>query len=202
MRLASASKIAPYIPNPFLQRVKISGQILLNHDFLPFFVPRNRNGPVSFFPVGHLSTRQGTGHGMTTTRERRRPACTGPGTALPVSPTSIEREWRRCSPSSWIMRWVRRGWLSQESHRNRTAAKRPRLPAACSANSQDGEKRHLRAVGRALAENPVQGAGCGQPGIGGGRCVGGKRMRVGRPRSRGMPVGGEATSVAPPTRAW
>ena len=40
---------------------------------------------------------------MTTSWERGRPARTRPGTASLVSPTSINREWRHCSPSAWLM---------------------------------------------------------------------------------------------------
>ncbi len=69
---------------------------------VPLFSPDCRiaetgTSAVSLLPEGNLSTGQGMGQGMTTTRERGRPARTSPGAALPASSTSIKRE-RRCCP--------------------------------------------------------------------------------------------------------
>ena len=49
------------------------------------------NGPI-LAPVHRRCYRRGEGYGMTTSWERGRPARTRPGTASPISPTSINRE--------------------------------------------------------------------------------------------------------------
>ena len=53
---------------------------------------------------------------MTASRERGRPARTKPGTASAISPTWINRERRRGSPSAWPMRFPPAGWLPVALH--------------------------------------------------------------------------------------
>ena len=55
------------------------------------------------------------GHGMTTSRERGQAARTSPGSASPISPNSIDRKRRHCSPSAWMMRCPSTGWLPAAS---------------------------------------------------------------------------------------
>ena len=54
-------------------------------------------------------------NGMTTSWERGRPARTRLGTASTLSPTSINRERRPCSPPAWLMRLPPTGSLPAAS---------------------------------------------------------------------------------------
>ena len=197
-----ASKIAPYIANPFLQRLKISGQFLRYHRFLPFLVPRKGNGLVPFLMEGHLSIGPPTGRGMRPPGARAsRPHRARHGLArlshfhragmaalLPVIlDDSVGQDGvavRRISPKP-------------DSRQAAKAAVCPQrqLPG-WRGEASPGSR--ARPGGEPRSSVPI----ATSRGLAGGRSVGGKRMRVGRPRSRGMPVGGEATAVAPPTRAW